>query len=476
MRIAVITANIGDIDGDFNVIEQTVNNNITLKYFCYNEKSIPFPFPNLNNRLKSRFIKIKTHEFLPNFDYYLWLDCRIEVIDKNFIQNIVNDIKDYDICLVKHEERKDVFEELNFILDFVNQENKYLGQRYYNQKLEEEFSFLNKNNIDNKLKDIGLFASGIFLRKNNENTNKAFDLWWDLCIKYSYFDQAVLSYVIMKSNLLYKIFKWNDLFDKFLNLGKHRLFPINMIEDDVFYKIKYHLINKIPMSLCRYGDGEAMLLDKEDASLEYKDFVFKRQLGNSVSDIQKKEIIENLIYAYNNADVIGRPTLKHDKKDNYWKIGNEILSQYINLNKDSCSIDVFYDFLNTDKFYKLLNNRKKIFYINSSNLDDKFKDIFKIEEINSFIIAPEIKFDPDYNGKNHYPDQYNEVKKWINTLDCEGCLCLVGAGVVGKIYNIWFKEKGGISLDIGGVFDAWAGKNTRGEGRGVGVVDNTYKL
>jgi hypothetical protein len=64
----------------------------------------------------------------------------------------------------------------------------------------------------------------------------------------------------------------------------------------------------------------------------------------------------------------------------------------------------------------------------------------------------------------------------MQKIDCNNSLCLVGAGVVGKIYNIWFKRRGGVSLDIGSIFDLWAGRKTRGKDRGIDVIDNTYKL
>ena len=69
-----------------------------------------------------------------------------------------------------------------------------------------------------------------------------------------------------------------------------------------------------------------------------------------------------------------------------------------------------------------------------------------------------------------------EIVSWIDSIDCSGKICLVGAGIVGKKYVALFKERGGIALDIGAVFDMWAGKLTRGPGAGPGKQNNTYKL
>ena len=55
-------------------------------------------------------------------------------------------------------------------------------------------------------------------------------------------------------------------------------------------------------------------------------------------------------------------------------------------------------------------------------------------------------------------------KYWLkNNIDVpyQGAIFLVGAGVLGKIYCDVIKEKGGIAIDIGAIFDAWANVKSR---------------
>ena len=248
--------------------------------------------------------------------------------------------------------------------------------------------------------------------------------------------------------------------------------------NSIYEIITSSLKNNIPLSIIRYGDGEAMLLDKDRSSAAFKRFVFKRQLGLGVSDIGKNQITKNLIKAYEQADIIGIPTERHLKREDHWGKSADILKYNISniSNKKFCSVDFHSEFLDNRMFDKLLINQEELIYISSNDLDKQFKDKFNVKNTKSFIIAPEIHFQPDYIGASHYPDQFNEIKKWIKNIDCKNKLCLVGAGVVGKIYNIWFKKQGGVSIDIGSVFDSWAGKKTRGVGRGAGVIDEAYKL
>lgn len=471
MRIAIITASVGGIDEVVKPVEQ----NTKYDYYLFTEYNLPFPLPNLDNRLKSKYIKAQLHRFLPEYDIYIWIDGRIKVVSDTFVEHFVQQLQNQDVVVVNHNERKNVFEEIEYILDFIKKGNHYLCSRYENQQLEKELEFYNENNVH--LKNVALYAGGIWARWNNKKINSCFDEWWRRILEFSYFDQTMLAYVLGESKLKLKALDWNDVFEDFVILGKHTMDNINFSYEDVYLLIKDHLRRQVPLSVLRYGDGEAMLLDKDlDVSQEYKDHVFKRQLGNGVTDLQKQEIIDHLSYAYLNSEVIGIPTVRHERKEGYWGKAFGILNDRLKDRKDFCSIDLHFDFLNNQIFDKLLTDRENLFYISSSNLDQQLKDRFNIKNIYSYIIAPEMKFSPDYNGIKHYPDHFNKVRDWIDSVGCRGELCLVGGGVVGKLYNVWFKERGGISVDIGSVFDNWAGKLTRGVDRGANKTDNEHKL
>ena len=147
------------------------------------------------------------------------------------------------------------------------------------------------------------------------------------------------------------------------------------------------------------------------------------------------------------------------------------------------SVDVGYNMIytssqvqETNHFKELLSGIDTLNYVSCRNLDEQFKRVYRVKNVNSFIIAPEPKFTSGYSGEPHYPDQFLKIKEWIKTIPCKGNLCLVGGGVISKIYNKWFKEQGGISLDLGAVFDLWAGYATRGADRGLDKEHNLYKL
>jgi hypothetical protein len=245
--------------------------------------------------------------------------------------------------------------------------------------------------------------------------------------------------------------------------------------EQLFIEVKRRIDNNIPTSITRYGDGEAIVLNgmKDETALNS---VWKRQFGYSCTIDEAKQVKENLIKAYKESDIVGIKLNVNPDLGDFWQNAFNILDKNVGELNNYTSIDFHNDWLTAGKFNELLTGIDTLNYISCRNLDDRFKERYGIKTVNSFIISPEVKFTSGYEGDRHYPDQFRSIERWMKAIEIDKKLCLVGAGVVGKLYNVWFKEKGGISLDIGNVFDLWAGKSTRGPGRGLDAIDNQFKL
>ncbi len=63
-------------------------------------------------------------------------------------------------------------------------------------------------------------------------------------------------------------------------------------------------------------------------------------------------------------------------------------------------------------------------------------------------------------GARHYPDVYDALRAELQ-VPYQGAVFLVAAGLLGKIYCGWIRQRGGIAIDIGAMADAFAGFNTR---------------
>lgn len=215
MKIAIITANLGGIDPIYGIPKQTVD--VDFRY--YTDASLPYPLPNLNKRLQSKYLKLQTHRFLPGYDAYIWIDGRVLIESNNCVELLQEELKENDVAIFRHLERSNVFDEMDFIVDMMNKGNHYLLSRYGNQQMEMETEFYQTERLP---KDFPLYATYVFARINNEKVNTAFDEWWRRTIEYSHFDQAMFSYVAWKHELKIKELSWQD-YRKVIHVTKHMI-------------------------------------------------------------------------------------------------------------------------------------------------------------------------------------------------------------------------------------------------------------
>lgn len=234
-----------------------------------------------------------------------------------------------------------------------------------------------------------------------------------------------------------------------------------------------------PVSIIRAGDGEGLVLRSNVDLPTYRDCVKRvmiRQMGYEPILTDVEAVRQNLITAYNSADIVGLPAHKNLAQLNEdWRIVENVVKPHCKTNKFT-STDVAYDMLYNGMLDEWLKGKKKIIYIGCRDIDEGLRRRFGTVHVHSYIIPPEAKFTSGYEGERHYPDMYNKIEWWLDAAGCQGVPCLVGAGVIGKIYCNWMRDRGGVAFDIGAVMDLWAGFSTRGPKRGLDVKDETYKL
>ena len=89
---------------------------------------------------------------------------------------------------------------------------------------------------------------------------------------------------------------------------------------------------------------------------------------------------------------------------------------------------------------------------------DEMRDYFKLPYLKCYKIPEE-----GHTGRmrtKHFPNTYNQLLEELKH-NAIGELYLVGAGVLGKSYCAWIRRAGGVALDIGSLFDAFAGIASR---------------
>jgi hypothetical protein len=208
VRIALVTADIGRFDEYYKPPSSD-----GVDYFRYTEGNLPAPLPNLNNRLKGKYIKMMTHRFLPDYDVYIWVDGNVEVknIDE-FVSMMIGGIEDMKLPL--HPKRLNVFDEIHYIKTKLSANDDYLTPRYKFEPWDDEEKFLR-----NHLTDTTLYNLRFFSRVNSEKVNKAFEEWWLKTLEFCNFDQTMFSYIRESFDLKVEKLDFNSV--KSININKH---------------------------------------------------------------------------------------------------------------------------------------------------------------------------------------------------------------------------------------------------------------
>lgn len=202
MKIALLSANIGSFDTPHPIVKQSEE----YELFYYTENTLPFPLPNLDNRMKGKYFKTQAHRFLDH-DVFIWGDGSIEVIDGHFIRACLVGLEKHDVVITEHAERSNPFQEFAYIKEHINK--PYLFNRYCKQPFDAEASFYREAGMP---EDTPLYNCYFFARWNSEKLNTAFDTWWDITLRYTNLDQAAFSYAAWKHRLNIKIIENKDLF------------------------------------------------------------------------------------------------------------------------------------------------------------------------------------------------------------------------------------------------------------------------
>lgn len=211
MKIALITATVGGFDTikempkqtvDFELIRLTDNDLIEIKG---------------DARHKAKFPKMQGHLFT-DADVIIWIDGSVQIVSNNFVEYMMECLKWHDVVIGKHNLRDCAFDECNYVIDEINKGNEYLSKRY---------TIAEMNYIIEQLKafqmpyNSGLYACGIFARRNNEKVNRLFNLWWVNEKLNKTLDQPYFAYLAYKYLNVNKI-EWNTLLDnQYFKLTPH---------------------------------------------------------------------------------------------------------------------------------------------------------------------------------------------------------------------------------------------------------------
>lgn len=234
--------------------------------------------------------------------------------------------------------------------------------------------------------------------------------------------------------------------------------------------IKSLKLNK-PLSIIRIGDGEiaALLTDPNHKGCVH---FYNTHLGRVLEIEKMKEISENLKTAIKECDILGIPTVNIEKGSNpYWSISRETLSNILKekntKEKKFCSMNIHYDLVSSKNLDLILKEVDEVYLVTARDVESKLQKKFpNIKKFNTYKIPGEYKYEDSKKIEEYYPTIYKKIESDFKNKNMSGKLLLIGGGFVGKNLAVTFSKSGGVSIDIGSIFDQFVGKITRGVGKG----------
>ncbi len=247
---------------------------------------------------------------------------------------------------------------------------------------------------------------------------------------------------------------------------------------ELYELLKNAITKKEPFSMVRLGDGEGRVLAYPN--LFNKDIflnqVLTYQFGSSVVEELKRVFgddylqpsmtrLQSLVLdAIKNADIVGAPSWLHFRDSTNDTNIIPQAAQSVCLTTIEASVEksvpifdhfIFKPFHKEGLFNRLLKDLDQLTVISHTDITDQIASHFNLPKCDHIRIPGHQSF--MQSGEFHYPTLYPEIESKIN-VKRRGDVFLVAAGYLGKHYCNIIKKKGGIGIDIGSIFDGWAGK------------------
>lgn len=148
----------------------------------------PIPYEDKNLARMSRYVKLLPHKVLEEYDYSIWMDANIQILDQEFYDCVNKRIDDHIlVAQVPHLKSKDIYDEIR---------NAYYGEKVDWRSARNQLDYLRKTGYPEGL---GLYENNIILRKHNNTFVKELsEDWWNEFCKNAQRDQFCLMYVYWK--------------------------------------------------------------------------------------------------------------------------------------------------------------------------------------------------------------------------------------------------------------------------------------
>ena len=137
-KVCIVTADFGNHIKNFNPIIPKQNEDLyEVIIKIYDDNNTTSRINSLHPRTKGKIPKML--EWMETeSDYYIWIDSKFKVKSENLVNDIINYLGDYEICLFEHPKRDSIKKEGDFVLSGIINNDEYLIDRYSGEKIKEQ--------------------------------------------------------------------------------------------------------------------------------------------------------------------------------------------------------------------------------------------------------------------------------------------------------------------------------------------------
>ncbi len=222
-KIAIFTAIFGDKDEIREPLKYVSGNGIDYFLITDNKKltssvySIIIKESTYDDITKNaRYYKVKGLEIFKEYDYVLWHDANIQIIDDK-IKNFISEIKNKEALFIRHSERNCVFDEAIKCIEL---------EKDYPFKILKQIFYYYKRGVKN---NAGLYATGLFVLNMKIVNHEFLSLWWNEIKNKSRRDQLSLPYALSVYNIQSNVVEENIWNNEYSIFHSHRYKAYNFL-------------------------------------------------------------------------------------------------------------------------------------------------------------------------------------------------------------------------------------------------------
>lgn len=198
-QIAVVSANLGNFDKPIPFVKQSV----PYDFHLFTDDNYPPRKGAMTPRLQARIVKMFSWQFVPDYNYYLWVDSSCTLGHPDSVKWFLEQLGDSDVAVFKHPNRETVGEEAGYLKYRLSIDCPYITPRYKGE------------DIDGQLTEVDsgqeLYATTAFIYRNNTRMRHALKDWWYHTSRYHSIDQLSLPFVLFENDCVTKVIPYSYL-------------------------------------------------------------------------------------------------------------------------------------------------------------------------------------------------------------------------------------------------------------------------